>query len=455
MSRMHLRTRSALLQFGLGLSLATFCAATALVRSTGTQAAQGPAYGFTYSGAGLQLGAQIWSALEAPQFWLLKARAYERANDPAGADQAWRAAVVMSGFDTAIGLDYAQFLERHGRGRDAEQNLIALHNRKPGSLEILGRLAHVELSLRRWDEADSVAAAIRQLDPSVQTADQVAAAVLLGRGEFDKAIDAYRRLAERAPSSESAVALATAFVAAHKPAEATNVLKAELERKPGNAQALVLLGWIEDGDGHADKARQSFRRAIDRQPADAGGYLALARLDLRDHRVDEAIAVLRSGRRAVPDDQMLQFELGVGLQTAKRYDEAISEYGDMLRANPGALVAVNNLAVLLADYRRDPASLDKAAALAAMLSNSDLSQFIDTRGWVSYRRGDYAAATALLERAAAAAADRPAVRYHLGMSYLAQHQLDKAAAELKAAAALKPDPDLAAEIDKGLMAAGR
>jgi len=93
--------------------------------------------------------------------------------------------------------------------------------------------------------------------------------------------------------------------------------------------------------------------------------------------------------------------------------------------------------------------------LAAMLDGPDVSQFTDTRGWVSYRRGDYEAATALLERAAAAAPDRAAVRYHLGMSYLARHESAKAAAELKAAAALKPDQELAAEIDKAIKDAGR
>jgi tetratricopeptide (TPR) repeat protein len=152
---------------------------------------------------------------------------------------------------------------------------------------------------------------------------------------------------------------------------------------------------------------------------------------------------------------MLHFELAVGLQTAGRYDEAIAEYEDMLRSTPDSLIAANNLAVLLADHRGDAASLERAATLAAMLSGSDLSQFIDTRGWISYRRGEYAEAAALLERAAAAAPDRATVRYHLGMAYLARRENEKAAVELKAAAALKPDPELAAEIGKALTASGR
>ena len=455
MSWMHASTKSALLQAGLGLSLIAFCAATALIPASDPRTPHAGAYGFAYTGAGMQLGAQIWSALESPPFWLLKARAYERAGEFARADQAWRAAINVSGFDSDIGLDYAQFLERHGRSKDVEPFLITLHNRRPENLDVLGRLAQVELSLRQWDKADTVAAAIRTLEPSKALAGQIAAAALIGRGEFDKAVDAYRRLAQQHPSAGSATALATALVAAHKTAEAAQILEAEIGRSPADAQALVLLGWIEDGDGQPDKARDRFTLAIEREPHSNSGYLALAQLDMRDHRTEDAIAVLRSGRRAVPGDQLVQFELGIALQMAKQYDEAISVYEDMLRTNPGALVAANNLAVLLADYRRDRASLDRAATLAAMLDGPDLSQFTDTRGWVSYRRGDYEAATALLERAAAAAPDRAAVRYHLGMSYLARHENAKAAAELKTAATLKPDPELAAEIDKAITAAGR
>jgi hypothetical protein len=40
------------------------------------------------------------------------------------------------------------------------------------------------------------------------------------------------------------------------------------------------------------------------------------------------------------------------------------------------------------------------------------------------------------------------------MAYLAQHDAARATAELKAAAGLNPDPELAAEIGKALKAAG-
>ena len=62
-----------------------------------------------------------------------------------------------------------------------------------------------------------------------------------------------------------------------------------------------------------------------------------------------------------------------------------------------------------------------------------MPHFKDTIGWVHYRRGDFKAAVALLEQAAAELPDLPLVQYHLGASYLAIGAPDKAAEPLQKA----------------------
>jgi tetratricopeptide (TPR) repeat protein len=101
---------------------------------------------------------------------------------------------------------------------------------------------------------------------------------------------------------------------------------------------------------------------------------------------------------------------------------------------------------LLADYRTDKASLDQAEQLAGGLQKSPLPQFKDTLGWVDYREGNYNAAIPLLQDAAAALPNVALIHYHLGMSYLAASQPDKATEQFKSALDHAPDPDLAAKI---------
>ena len=106
------------------------------------------------------------------------------------------------------------------------------------------------------------------------------------------------------------------------------------------------------------------------------------------------------------------------------------------------MVAANNLASLLSDHRNDKASLEKAQTLAASLRETQIPQFKDTLGWISYRRDDYVNAVSLLEKAVVALPDVPLVRYHLAMSYIAVGQTAKALEQLRVALSLDPNPRL-------------
>ena len=117
------------------------------------------------------------------------------------------------------------------------------------------------------------------------------------------------------------------------------------------------------------------------------------------------------------------------------------------------MIVANNLASLLADHRTDKASLAQAKSLAALLKNSEVPQFKDTLGWVTYQQGDYGAAITLLEDAAAKLPNNALVQYHLGMSYLAAGDDTKASERFKKAQELAPnDVELKSKIDAALKA---
>ena len=121
------------------------------------------------------------------------------------------------------------------------------------------------------------------------------------------------------------------------------------------------------------------------------------------------------------------------------HNAAIAEYEAILKDQPNSAVAVNNLVSLMLDYRSDKASLDRATTLADALKGTTLPQFQDTYGWALYRKGDYKGAISILEAAVAKLPDLAAARYHLGMSYAAGGQPEKAAEQLKKALDLEPD----------------
>jgi tetratricopeptide (TPR) repeat protein len=184
---------------------------------------------------------------------------------------------------------------------------------------------------------------------------------------------------------------------------------------------------------------QSFKEAIAQQPKDPVGYGALSDFYIRQKKFDDAENVLLAALKEMPAN--VDFRLSsAGLQILKGdHDAAITQYEAILKDQPNSPVAINNLVSLLLDYRSDKDSLDRALSLADALKNSNVPQFQDTLGWAQYRRGDYKNSISTLEGAAAKLPKLAAVHYHLGMSYAAVGESEKAAEQLKTALGLEPD----------------
>src|ERR1044072_2888335 len=129
----------------------------------------------------------------------------------------------------------------------------------------------------------------------------------------------------------------------------------------------------------------------------------------------------------------------------------MSVYDPKRTSTPSRLRNRHPVSSMLADRRTDKPSLDRANSLALLLKNSDVPQFKDTLGWVSYQRQDYRAALPLLEDAAKALPNLALVRFPLGLAYVATGQDDKASNEFSKARALAPkDAELGAKIDGAL-----
>ena len=381
----------------------------------------------------------------------LLATAYERNGLIELADKQFADATRASDFDANVGLEYVGFLQRRGSIARAEDILVGLNKRRPNNIQLLSTLAQVRLARFNWVGAKEIADSIRKIGNDGGTADQILGAALVGSKKYDEAIAALQNAYNAAPTAAQPMdALIGAFLKADKKDQAIIFLKSVLAKNPGNANALVLLGSIQLTSGAADQALKSFLAAIKAQPKDAIGYQALADLHISQKNYDEAIKVVRTGIQLQPDMMALHMALAGALELKGDYEAAISEYEFMADKQPGSLIVANNLASLLLDHRTDQASLKKAQSLAAVLRKSQIPQFKDTLGWVSYHQGDYRTAVSLSEEAAAALPDQAAVRYHLAMGYTSIGQLSKASEQLKKALELAPNNKLAEEIRTAL-----
>jgi tetratricopeptide (TPR) repeat protein len=391
----------------------------------------------------------------ATDLMVMLAVAYEKSGSTDLAEKEFADATRVSNFAPTVSLAYVAFLQRRGSVERAEDVLVDLASRWPKNVQVLSALAQIRLSRQEWVGAQEVAEAIQNIGNNRTLADELKGAALAGRNKFDESIGVLEDAYASAPTAvQPMYALVRTYLRAGKPDQAITFLQSVLKASPSNIEALVLLGSVQLSNKAPDLAERSFKTAIEKDPKNPAGYRALSDLYVLQKKNAQALDVTQAGLKQQPDNFMLGLALAGILERTGDYDGAISQYEKLLQKDQNSIIVANNLASLLADYRTDKASLDRAQVLAAALRKSPLPQFKDTLGWVSYRQGDYKAAVSLLEDAAQALPNLALVHYHLGMSLLAAGQADKAGEQFKTALSQAPDHDLEVKIRAGLTKIG-
>jgi len=126
--------------------------------------------------------------------------------------------------------------------------------------------------------------------------------------------------------------------------------------------------------------------------------------------------------------------LASAYSTQGQIDSAITAYDGALRLNPRNVLAANNLAVLLVDYKGDPQNLQKAFVLSRDFEKeAPHPLFLDTLGWVRFKMGQQEDAFRLMKDAVAKSPEVPTLNYHLGMAYYQSGKTAEARAYLSKA----------------------
>lgn len=371
----------------------------------------------------------------ATDLMILLALAYERNGSIDLAEKQYAEATRASNFNPVVGLNYVGFLQRRGGNARAEDILTELAARWPTNVQVLSTLASVKLARRDYGGAEEVATVLRKLGTGPQgVADQILGESLIGRNKLDQSIEVLQTAYEQAPGAVQPIAsLVRALVRAQQVDRALALVNEALKKNPDSANLLVLLGSTYLVNNAPQEAQKAFQAAIEKQPKNVVGYQAMSNLLFQQKKTDQAVEVLQVGLKELPGNYTLRLILAGGFELQRNFEAAIAEYEALLKEQPGSMVVVNNLASLLTDQRTDKASADRAYSLISSLQKAQVPYFKDTIGWVYYRRGEFKAAVSQLEQASAELPNVALVRYHLGASYLAVGENEKAAAELNQA----------------------
>ncbi len=259
--------------------------------------------------------------------------------------------------------------------------------------------------------------------------------------KHDQAIAEFELALKKTPDAiEPLTAIVSILLEQGKADKAVARINEAIQAVPGNLMAYSLLANVYTRQKKFAEAEAALRKVTQINQRAPGPYVGLANLYLMRGDTTGAIDVLQQGLGASPGDPLLLSNaLAETYQRAGDKEKAIAEYEKILKKNPRADVAANNLAGLLSEVKSNKANLDRALVLAKRFENASNPAFLDTLGWVYFLLGENERALPFLQKAVTMDPKAPALQYHLGMALYKQGDMKAAKTHLQLAVDAKLD----------------
>ncbi len=367
---------------------------------------------------------------------LMLASAHEAAGSPELADEQYLKAFQVSKSSPQVGILYAAFLNRRNQPERADKIYEDILKKHPDNNEAFSAVAKAKMLKGDYAGAQALAEQAKKIGVNDIAADQILGDVFAGKKDMQASIAAFKRAHEAAPNNaQSIAAIVGTYLQFGKTKEANEFIDSVLSANPNNKDAQLMKAQLAMMLGNQNKSLAEFEQFIKENPKLIIGYQQLGLAYSHANKPEQALTTLKAGLVIEPKNVTLRMTIAGIYEQIKQYEEALKAYEDLYVEFPKESVLANNIASLMADNRTDKASLDRAYALAQTLKQSDLPQYLDTLGWVSYKVGKVDEAVIPLEKATQKMPKVAIFQYHLAKVYIAKNDKQRAKEALIIAAA--------------------
>jgi len=407
----------------------------------------------------------------------------------------------VEGYQRLVEIELATGQER--RALEALDRALKVHSRDPNFWIRLGKLYVAILfksdsqpkpdELKRTNEVFKKAAENSGDDPGIlkDVADYYAASQ-----QLKEAIPLYLRVLELQPDDANArEKLATGFVLTNQRDKAVEMLEQIIKEHPEKYQPYDLLAQVLDEEARSlqranrieeakakfAKVAANYEQSLLINPNHAGTYVRLAELllgTLKD--ADRAVTLLGEARRRFPGAPEIVYYLAIAQREAKQSQQAVATFEEALHEaqleedddfvnakfyfNYGAAAEQAGLYDKAADLLRKSIALDpensaetcnylgymwadhnmnleeaETMIRRALQSEPNNASYLDSLGWVEFRKGQFdRALDDLLRAAKTAEREDPVVFEHIGDTYLKLNRTREALEAWQKALSLDP-----------------
>ncbi len=304
-----------------------------------------------------------------------------------------------------------------------------------------------QLQLGNTEAAKQDLTMARDQAPNSPTSYTNLARISLKENKQDEAAQLYERaLAIDSANYDALNGLVNIYVRQNRTDQAHARVDQAIGSQTGNRDALATLHYLKAQvhvyEKNTASAEAELRRALENNQNYLAAYFALGALFANTSQQDRAIAEYRRVIERKPDDVAAYTLIGMIEDSRRNYEVAADNYRKALELDQNMAIAANNLAWIYAAHGKG--NLDEAQRLSqgVVQKYPDEPGFVDTLGWVYFKKGLYPAAVEQLQKAIArdeananrnGAAPTPAYRFHLGMALAARGDKAGGRRELEAA----------------------
>jgi tetratricopeptide (TPR) repeat protein len=362
------------------------------------------------------------------------ARAYLLSNNPAQATAALAQAIAADPNFAEAALLQGELNLRRGEAQAVVTAMLELLTRQPKLLPAQLLLADAYRTLGRLDEAAEICRAQIAAMPESSHPHFLLGSIQRQQGKFPEA---------RASFEKSAGLGHDGFLTSYQLVEldlitqdfagAMQRVEKQLKDTPKSAGAHFLQARIFAAEKKWDQAEAALLKTLEFDPNFVSAYDMLVSTYVAAGKLAQAIGQLEGMVALHPTSERPLMISALIHDRMQDFAKAAATYEKLLSHNANFAPALNNLAWLFAEHL---GQLDRAhdlAKKARAIQPSDPA-IADTLGWISYKRGDYPQALALLREAVARLPGEHEVQYHYGLATYMMGEMEAARTSLRLAA---------------------